>query len=1469
MKRFLSFLLCLVMLLSLLPTSVVYAIDGYATSTGGGIYVGGGGTPPPGGYQFADGLHTWKNWSYRGDTAVRLRAFPSKPGNGPCNLSPVQEYFTCSEEEGQLLINQLDNESLIRADHYNTVSGWTYFYNDIPRSGAYGGWSSYSLMQVFDLNVAEKAAMYKQKTDIANQFIKLCSTDSNYQSNLNKNLTQADDLSDLLTSEVFDDIDRRAALGEFLGLSADEARGNFYIVAEQLHYGHLCYMQDNRVYWGGNAYMSYGNVNFTFANDGEIAYALSRATYETKDPGFQNSGLCELLYTADREFLGTKIASGSTMSGKRYAQWIEEATWLQKKYEAPWKSMGFIMGEIKNGYSLYGFGDLSAGNPGANIAVEYQGDVNTSEPDKFVSTGSIMTHGDTQRFAYYDFINKKFVDSNDWEELLQFTGKIDTGEAYSICFTADAGYTIEGDNIPLETSLKSPTEDAPGKGYSSSSLQWGKFPASIGAVNVGFKYKVSTLDRYSSTASIENKFTSAFNGASTGGQLSSAVARHETSDRYQKEAVLEGCSLVSQDGMSNSSQECLTKQADGTYALVKDENFGVGYEFIIRGTPVTSRKITIKVDAENDSSGSLLSLSVDHGETWREDYTTATEVQCATDADVGYRFVTWFAVPWQEDDSIENAIVNSLNGLSEVNNGTVMNATYASVDSSLIQLKSNSPTTVGLGSTLDEPPVGYTVYEVMYKVDGVQRPTVGAVVLPAYMLNRYFNNIIQTSSMLNGQYTKFTLARDWTWKSWKNEEYCDETGAFLGWSSYEDDWVIEYYDSASTHEFGLDNTLIDRYYPEGTGNWSSSIRSKLTHAWQESMDTRYMPENTYVVDYAFNLVRGNNDFGDKRSVSGISYVNYMEPTGDGDNLLMIAAQFGVKPAVVKNASPARDSIAPLATYTEQFSIESRFQLTASKIGQHLKPLTHHHHKWYCGGCRGNSEDGYWCPGHTCCHYWRNEGHKFNVTCGGFYGLREGTVNTIEYQFKNTAFKYTTKNDLGVGKNDFLAGASSRPLTNGKRNSTSGSITDANFYRFATIRDTSTNLLHHPENFMVFKIGGTKFAQIDAQEYLKMYVMSEVKRTAASSGMYFFRLNANITSVPGTVYSDSMQGGTGMLGFNSTVSIPAGSDVTVAADPTGVAIDLYGYTLDLVAPDDNGKIGAIGANKAYNTVVRSSLDAYHTWGNSSSHADLLAHFNTWCDKVLDVKNFAADFQLFVNTTTAPKSENFSATIGRVERGSGGTVEEGIYQLVVEKGILQTTKGDYSALIQQIATDYGCDTGTATAMFRESAIYTAIINSMETCLNPKNNSKDVFYGLTYTPDIESDWTNDLGGNNNWYDETARTFVIRRFTNLGNKLCDVIATDKIDYQLAPTATNPYGENANSAVSYPATWKLNIFFDQDAASNMNNLLLGSSTYYTPQNGNGSFNPANNAFSVLFNEIPVANADFVIPASSTQDFYN
>ena len=473
-------------------------------------------------------------------------------------------------------------------------------------------------------------------------------------------------------------------------------------------------------------------------------------------------------------------------------------------------------------------------------------------------------------------------------------------------------------------------------------------------------------------------------------------------------------------------------------------------------------------------------------------------------------------------------------------------------------------------------------------------------------------------------------------------------------------------------------------------------------------------------------------------------------------------------------------------------------------------------------------------------------------------------NTLDYSWTNSYYKYRS-DIIPNGLNDVLGSTltAHKAISKAAKTSiTSGHVEGTNEYRFANVRYNGVTLAFHPEVLMVYKLGGTTWSQVESAKYTTVYTMGECKRHTQSSSLYLFKLNGTGDgSITGTTYSDAMQGGSNTLG-NYKVMIPAGSDVTVAADMNGIDIDLYAYALDIIdkSVDSPSFKNSATTTKSYQSIVKSDEDVYKKWMTTSNIEILKSHFLEWTDDILNVENFGADFELKVNGTT--KSENFSATVGNIKRNETIT-EDGVYQLVVENGELKTSKGDYSKMIAQIAADYECSEAKAIEVWNASGIHTAILNAIESSTSDFNKSGKC---------SNSSWTPMLGNSNNWYDEKTYTFVVRRFTNLDNKFCDIIASDKIDYNLAPNGTLNDEQNANAGVTSSAKWTVTIYFDKAKSTDVNDYLLDSGTYYTPNegtstSGSSNFVTANSSHTILINKAPVKNADFLIPASSTSDF--
>ena len=357
-------------------------------------------------------------------------------------------------------------------------------------------------------------------------------------------------------------------------------------------------------------------------------------------------------------------------------------------------------------------------------------------------------------------------------------------------------------------------------------------------------------------------------------------------------------------------------------------------------------------------------------------------------------------------------------------------------------------------------------------------------------------------------------------------------------------------------------------------------------------------------------------------------------------------------------------------------------------------------------------------------------------------------------------------------------------------------------------------------------------------------------------MYLFKLNGVGQTTTGVTYSDSALGGTVSRGSKGVV-IPAGADVHIKAEPKNITLDLYGYALDSINADTDStfKPEKFTSHK-YTDIVSSGKNVDTEWNGRANRPALIKHFSDWADDILDIRNFSADFELHVNGIK--KASNFSAVVGDIKRNKSIT-EDGVYQLQFKRGNLLSNR-DYSLLIKQIASDYQCSESEAEGVFKASGIYTSILNAIESSTSDINNSGNAKLG-------QADWTDDLGSDGNWYDEYVNTFVVRRFTNKGNKINSITATDKIDYGLAPDGSERRLQNANYNRVNRAFWKLSIFFNPARAKEVKDLLVGRGSFYDPSKRWSKLSEARDSFTVLMHGVRVQRADFGISADSTKEF--
>ena len=1061
------------------------------------------------------------------------------------------------------------------------------------------------------------------------------------------------------------------------------------------------------------------------------------------------------------------------------------------------------------GIALYGDPLKDQGNKSlANVSVTYIGESNTSDASKFTSKGTVG--------GYIDGSLQNWNGSG-WSSGFSVNMST-TGSNYTLVYSGTSKLTADE---------KTSVNDIINKGNSIGGLNltWSTYEVN-GDIHKGVTTTVNTVNGHKSTQAIADKLSgisgitnSSFSGAGFSGQTGTTDITSAAKATCIKAAN------------AYSSDKAISKKGD----FKKGETLGLGTEFIIKGSPVTSNHYIITIS----NTGATVTKSEDLN------YTT-NSVGSVTTQDNAIALVV---AKRNTANTNANAVKNGLN--SSMTPQAVLSTLASNLSNVEVQETDASARNVTVGHDTSNNNNGYVIYEV---VSGDTPDLTGSTKLEDWFLNKYTNNILETAYKEAHSGSAFHFGINTTHTVWKDSScYAKaDCGANLLVRTNKD-YETTYKLGTSGTEATYDASMKKYYYPASASTTFNGTDSIYKYPVTINTKTYRGARN---IDYAFNFIRSAT--GDVRSISGITYSNYNE-IGDTSDILKMKRNFGVVPTTVKTTSVGKNKVS--GTLSEVFTFSSIFTRTGSASG----------HKDGASAVHGG-----WANYHT---YGTPQEVKDNVTgevtkvpnaCRAMYYLNEpvasknaglvfnvSTSHKFTYTLTGIAYKYQTA-ELAEGKNSLLGDEDVHGVATNANKPTGATKKDTNEYRYATVnRNSNVSLNFYPENYMVCKIGGTVF---DTAPYQYVTVMSEVKRKAQSSSLYLVKVNTDVaddSTITGSTYSDTMQGGTSSLG-NNKVSIPAGSDVTVLADPTNVKIDLFGYALDLIdgSKDSTMKTGS-HSSLSYGSVVKSGTNVASAWGNAGDHADKLkSNFTTWADNVMKVENFGADFVLDVNNNT--KGTNFSATVGKVNHTSGA-VEDGVYNIVVENGAIVESARAYQNMITQIAADYDCSYDEANALFKDSQIYTSILNAIESSTSSFNTSGK-------TTGVAESWTSTLGNGNNWYDEKVRTFVIRRYTNLGNTLSDITATDKLDYSLAPTSSDSGKENASAGTTYDAKWSLNIFFNSAKKSDLDKLIFENGTYFDPST-NTDVTGANNAYTVLINKTPVKNADFLIPASSTSNF--
>ena len=354
------------------------------------------------------------------------------------------------------------------------------------------------------------------------------------------------------------------------------------------------------------------------------------------------------------------------------------------------------------------------------------------------------------------------------------------------------------------------------------------------------------------------------------------------------------------------------------------------------------------------------------------------------------------------------------------------------------------------------------------------------------------------------------------------------------------------------------------------------------------------------------------------------------------------------------------------------------------------------------------------------------------------------------------------------------------------------------------------------------------------------VMGEYRRTLKPSSMRFIKVNAGRGIVlEGKTGSDATAVGSNASNIAGNLPvIYAGGNISLSIK-SNLSLSMYSYSLDLIEPSDNN---LNGTSTPYTSVVADGTNVKSAWGNTGFKP--LKEFNDWIKDTLD--KLAVDTTLTVNGSGVNRVfKNFATSLGSLDSSSAEA--DGVFNIQIKQGKIVQNNG-YKALLAQIKSDYGLTTvSQAEKLFKESDIYQTIADAVE-------DSNDAFNKSSKSNAID-------GSRKHWYDEEVRTFVIRRYKKEGIKIGNVLVNDKLDYGSAPTG-DPYVTGNNSYKKATARWYMTLYF-KDLPEG-----FGGEEVYEPYRPAG-LNNANDAGTVLVNELYVNGADFVIPSASTHDMGN
>lgn len=641
---------------------------------------------------------------------------------------------------------------------------------------------------------------------------------------------------------------------------------------------------------------------------------------------------------------------------------------------------------------------------------------------------------------------------------------------------------------------------------------------------------------------------------------------------------------------------------------------------------------------------------------------------------------------------------------------------------------------------------------------------------------------------------------------------------------------------------------------------------------------------------AVNLLRSS--FGDKRVISSLTdqtdttIVGNIDENYAKDNLDLT---FGDKPNAMASATATRNSDATVGDVLKdifEWNVYYYYNYNGNELI--LPHRNINFVKSYSGGCSGHGQ-----PKSYCSAVWYNE-ISDTETPASWDGTR------VKYDVSEKAYKYQTETlEAGVNTTKTVADSLQEP-----KNGSGGTSSLVSPYKIAVVHKSKTKkadgsvedtvLSFYPEVEMraysttgdtitkdKFELNTNKDRK--AGGYVtshNLLTMGEVVRKVNPSAMYVIRVNHKYDSgaevnpaIKGSTISDSTAVGTNADAVSDGKPvIYAGGDVTVKVNPD-FRLNMYGYSLDLIEPADDGKYadnsiklrgytGYTDIINGYGSVNGTSINVRTDWGNTYTSTDSKKEFDDWSKDIL-TKHLGVDMTLTVNGSGVNKVfNNFTSSLGNMD--TSASVAEGVYSIKIKQGTIVKDNVDgngYKALISQIKSDYELSTDAeAEKIFTNSDIWQTISRAVE-------DSSDDFN--------KSQTANAINSRAHWYDEEVKTFVIRRYKKENLEIKNVVVNDKIDYGAAPTADDTTA-SLDSYKKADAKWYMTLYLKKDGKKNTPDGFSDNTVYYNPKdnlnktgNANTGLTSASATGSVLISEVYVNGADFVIPSASTYDMGN